>query len=107
MLAIVVLLVYCVTINTAIRQYIFKRSLQVTVAGVLPHVTRAPTDRVARLASFTPNFTNLAFLEAVGVKKLLGVFFQYLAFSGGSWHMLSDWCFGFLSILLKSVIRLF
>jgi len=33
---------------------------------------------------------NLAFLEAVGVKKLLGFLafsFQYLAFLGGSWHI--------------------
>jgi len=31
---------YCVTMT---RQQIFKCSLQVTVVGVLPHVTRAPT----------------------------------------------------------------
>jgi len=48
------------------------------------------------------------FLEVVGVKKivwLFGFFLQYLAFFGGSSHMLSDWCLGFLiKILLKSVI---
>jgi len=60
------------------------------------------------LAFLTPNFTNLAFLEAVGVKKYCLAFsFQYLAFFEGSWHILSDWRFGFLNILLKSVIRLF
>ena len=53
----------------------------------------------SRLAFLTPNFTNLAFLEAVGVKKIvwfLAFSFQYyLAFFGGSSHILSDWSFGF------------
>ena len=35
--------------------------------------------RVARFAFLTPNFTNLTFLETVGVKKLF-VFSQHLAF---------------------------
>jgi len=43
-------------------------------------------------------------------KKLFGSLtfsFPYLAFFGGSWHILSDWCFGFLNVLLKSVIQIF
>jgi len=49
-----------------------------------------------------------SFLEAVGVKKsCLAFSFQYLAICGDSWHILSDWCFDFLNMLVKSVIRLF
>ena len=70
---------------------------------------RTAQPRVARLAFLTPNFTNLAFFRGRWrQKKLLGFlafFLQYLAFFGGSSHMLSDWCLGFLiKILLKSVI---
>jgi len=59
--------------------------------------------RVARLAILTPNFINLTFLEAVGVKKIVCFFyffFSMFGFFGGSWHtgLLSDWCFGFLNI---------
>jgi len=54
--------------------------------------------RVARLAFLTPNFTISAFLEALGVKKLFGFFSAIFGFSGGSAHMISDWCL---------VIRLF
>jgi len=64
--------------------------------------------RVARLAFLTP--TNLAFLEAVGAKKivwLFGFFFSIFGFLRGSWHMQSEWCFGFLYIMLKCIIRLF
>ena len=60
------------------------------------------------MAFLTPNFSNLAFFETVGVKKrFLAFSFKYLAFFGDSWHILSDWCFDFLNMLVKSVIRLF
>jgi len=65
--------------------------------------------RVARLAFLTLNFTNAAFLEALGVKKLFGfwLFLFNICFFGGSWQILSDWCSEFLNILLKIVMRLF
>jgi len=70
--------------------------------------------RVARLAFLTPNFTNLAFFRGSWRQKIVRLFgfsFQYFfeifGFFGGSWHILSDWCFGFLNTLLKSVIWLF
>jgi len=54
------------------------------------------------------------FLEAVGVKKIvwfLALSFEYLniwLFWRQLAHTaLSDWCFGFSNVLLKSVIRLF
>jgi len=40
-------------------------------------------------------------------KKLFGFlafFLQYLAFFGGSSHVLSDWCRGFLKIFLKVLL---
>jgi len=41
------------------------------------------------------------FLDVVGVKYIVWLF----GFFGGSLHMLSDWCLGFLiKILLKTVI---
>jgi len=68
-------------------------------------------NRVARLAFLTLNVVNLAFFRGSWRhKKLFGFLafsFQYLFFFGGSWHILSDWCFGFLNVLLKIVIRLF
>jgi len=33
--------------------------------------------------------------------------FEYLAFFGGTWPILTDWCFGFSNVFLKSVIRHF
>jgi len=48
------------------------------------------------LAFLMPNFTNLAFLKAVDVKKNCMAFsFLYLAFIRSSWHILSDWRFSF------------
>ena len=61
-----------------------------------------------QIGFLTPNFTNVAFLEVVGVKKiawLFGFFSSIFGFFGNSSHMLSDWCLSFLiKILLKSVI---
>jgi len=57
--------------------------------------------KVARLAYLTPNFTNLAFFEAVGVKNNCLAFWLFLYniwLFWSSWHIL----FGFLNILLKS-----
>jgi len=39
-------------------------------------------------------------------KKLFGFFSLIFGFFGGSSHILSDWCLGFLKILLKSVTSL-
>jgi len=61
--------------------------------------------KVARLAFLTPNFTNFAFLEAVGVKKivwLFGFFFSIFGFFGTYFRLV----FWFQNILLKGVIRL-
>ena len=64
--------------------------------------------RVARLAFLTPNLGNLAFFRGSWRQKILfGFFFSIFGFFGGSWHIPSDWCFGFLNVLLKIVIRLF
>jgi len=62
-----------------------------------------------QIGFFDVKFYKFGFFSGeVGVKKnCLPFSFQYLAFFGGSWHIPSDWRFGFLNILLKSVIRLF
>jgi len=63
------------------------------------------------MAFLTPNFTNLAFFRGSWRQKNCLAFWLFIfniwLFFEGSWHILSDCCFGFLNILLKSVIRLF
>jgi len=53
------------------------------------------------MASFTPNFTNLALFRGSWRQKIVGLFFLCLAFFGGGWNMLSDWCFGFFKYLAE------
>jgi len=63
-----------------------------------------------QIGFFDAKFHAFGCLGAVGVKKLFGflVFsFEYLAIFGGTWPRLSDWCFGFSNVFLKSVIRHF
>jgi len=53
--------------------------------------------------------TNLAFFKHLASKKivwLFGLFFSIFGFFRGSWHILSDWCFGFSNVLLKVLLRL-
>jgi len=62
----------------------------------------------ARLTFLTPNLTNSAFFKDTWHQKILfGFSFSIFGFFRGSWHIPSDWCFGFLNVVLKSVIRLF
>ena len=62
--------------------------------------------RVARFAFLTPNFMHLTFFGDSWRQKIIRFFLNIWLF-GGSWHMLSHWCFRFLIVLLKSVIRIF
>ena len=64
---------YCVTLNT---QYIFKCSLQVTVVGVLPHVTRAPTEGFFHPDLFSRRPVRLGLIMK---NRLQSVFFEVIS----------------------------
>ena len=91
------------------RDFYFKwaRIVIVTHRSAKERECRPPRlPRVATFAFVTPNFTNLTFVRDSWRQKNCFFFSQYLAFLGGSWRVLSDWCLRFLNILL-SVIRNF
>jgi len=66
---------------------------------------RRPSHRVARLAFLMPNFTNLAFLEVVGVKKIIWLFFFNIWLFWRQFAYAIRLVSWLLRILLKSVIR--
>ena len=62
----------------------------------------------SQIGFFDAKFHKLGFFwDSWRQKKLFGFFFSIFGFFGDSWHILSDRCFDFLNMLVKSVIRLF
>jgi len=67
--------------------------------------------RVARLAFLTPNLKNLAFLEAVGVKKIVWLFGFFFSIFGFFWRELEHtirlvfWLFKYLPEKLLGFFR--
>ena len=71
-------------------------------------MSEAVSDRVARLAFFDDKFGFFRGSWRQKIAWLFGFFFSIFGFFGRQLaHILSEWCFGFLNILLKGVIRLF
>jgi len=90
--------------SSPVRAHLRLTPAAVNFGAPVPCIPLALSDRVARIDFLTPNFTNLAFLQVVGVRKILwifGFFFSIFGIFGGSWHILSDWCFGCLKYLAE------